>query len=151
MLCALFRRIPEQQSLRHIHQAGLALPVRDDPDAVERGLRPWGRFRVNPQGCGQPAYVNDLFFAIEHPGAEVTIVEMLPRIIPLQLDDEIAPLIEEALRAKEEGKEKVILFNLSGHGYLDLQAYADYHDGKLVDYEYPEVKIKEALARLPKI
>ncbi|GBE02104.1 tryptophan synthase beta chain [bacterium BMS3Bbin06] len=58
-------------------------------------------------------------------------------------------VIDEALLCKEEGKEKTILFNLSGHGYLDLQAYADYLDGKLVDYEYPDEKIREALSRLP--
>jgi tryptophan synthase beta chain len=63
----------------------------------------------------------------------------------------IKAAIDEAIIAKEEGKEKVILFNLSGHGYFDLQAYADYLSGKLVDYEYPEEKIKEALSRLPKI
>lgn len=57
--------------------------------------------------------------------------------------------IDEALKAKEEGRQKTILFNLSGHGYLDLQAYADYHDGKLQDYEYPEEKIREALKKLP--
>jgi tryptophan synthase beta chain len=59
--------------------------------------------------------------------------------------------IDEAVQCKEEGKEKTIFFNLSGHGYLDLQAYADYLEGKLVDYEYPEEKIKEALAKLPTI
>lgn len=59
--------------------------------------------------------------------------------------------IDEALVCKEEGKERTILFNLSGHGYLDLQAYADYLEGRLVDYEYPEEKIKEALSRLPVI
>jgi tryptophan synthase beta chain len=57
--------------------------------------------------------------------------------------------MDEAMRAKEEGREKVIFFNLSGHGYLDLSAYADYLAGGLTDYEYPEEKIKEALARLP--
>jgi tryptophan synthase beta chain len=57
--------------------------------------------------------------------------------------------IDEALKAKEEGKERTILFGLSGHGYLDLTAYADYLGGKLVDYEYPEEKIKEALRELP--
>jgi len=61
----------------------------------------------------------------------------------------IRSAIDEALICKEEGKEKTILFNLSGHGYLDLQAYADYMEGKLSDYEYPEEKIKEALAKLP--
>lgn len=61
----------------------------------------------------------------------------------------IRGVIDEALNAREEGKEKTIFFNLSGHGYLDLQAYADYLDGKLTDYEYPEAKIKEALSKLP--
>jgi tryptophan synthase beta chain len=61
----------------------------------------------------------------------------------------IRATIDEAVAAREEGKEKTIFFNLSGHGNLDLQAYADYLEGKLVDYAYPEEKIKEALAKLP--
>ena len=63
----------------------------------------------------------------------------------------IRAAIDEALRAKEEGKQKTILFNLSGHGYLDLQAYADYREGKLFDHEHPEEDIKKALENLPKI
>jgi tryptophan synthase beta chain len=63
----------------------------------------------------------------------------------------IRAAINEALRAKEEGKEKTILFNLSGHGYLDLQAYADYREGKLMDHEHPEEDIKKSLEKLPKI
>lgn len=63
----------------------------------------------------------------------------------------IRAAIDEALLCKEEGKEKCILFNLSGHGYLDLAAYADYLSGKLVDYEYPDEKVKESLAKLPVI
>jgi tryptophan synthase beta chain len=59
--------------------------------------------------------------------------------------------IDEAVKCREEGKEKTILFNLSGHGYLDLAAYADYLSGKLEDYEYPEERIREALSRLPVI
>jgi tryptophan synthase beta chain len=59
--------------------------------------------------------------------------------------------IDEAMKAKEEGKEKTIFFNLSGHGYLDMTAYEDYLSGKLVDYEYPDEKIKEALKDLPVI
>ena len=43
----------------------------------------------------------------------------------------IAVAIDEALKAKEEGKEKVILFNLSGHGLLDLSAYEAFFNGKL--------------------
>jgi len=63
----------------------------------------------------------------------------------------IKAAIDEALMAKEEGKEKVIFFNLSGHGYLDLAAYDDYLAGKLEDYAYPEEKIKAALSKLPVI
>ncbi len=63
----------------------------------------------------------------------------------------IRAVIDEALLCKEDGKAKTILFNLSGHGYFDLQAYADYLEGKLKDYEYPEAKIKEALSKLPVI
>ncbi|HIJ60320.1 MAG TPA: TrpB-like pyridoxal phosphate-dependent enzyme [Nitrospirae bacterium] len=63
----------------------------------------------------------------------------------------IKAAIDEALLCKEEGKAKTILFNLSGHGYLDLTAYDDYHYKKLVDYEYPEELIKESLSRLPVI
>lgn len=63
----------------------------------------------------------------------------------------IRAAIDEALLCKEEGREKCILFNLSGHGYLDLGAYSDYLSGRLVDYEYPDEMIKESLAKLPVI
>jgi tryptophan synthase beta chain len=63
----------------------------------------------------------------------------------------IRAAIDEAVLAKEEGKQKTILFNLSGHGYLDLQAYADYKEGKLMDHEHPEEEIKKALKKLPVI
>ncbi len=63
----------------------------------------------------------------------------------------IRAAIDEAMQCKEEGKEKCILFNLSGHGYLDLAAYDDYLRGKLIDHEYPEAMIKESIARLPVI
>jgi len=59
--------------------------------------------------------------------------------------------IDEALQAKEEGKEKTILFNLSGHGHVDMAAYDDFFAGKLNDYDYPEAAIKDSLAHLPKV
>jgi tryptophan synthase beta chain len=59
--------------------------------------------------------------------------------------------IDEALKAKKEKKEKVILFNLSGHGHFDMVAYDKYFAGQLEDYEYPSEKIKEALTHLPKV
>ena len=57
--------------------------------------------------------------------------------------------IDEALAAKEAGERRVILFNFSGHGLLDLGAYDQYFAGKLEDYAYPAEKVKEALAALP--
>jgi len=59
--------------------------------------------------------------------------------------------IDEALQAKEEGRERVILFNLSGHGHVDMAAYDAYFNGQLEDYEYPEAAIRESLAHLPKV
>ncbi|MBN2013781.1 MAG: TrpB-like pyridoxal phosphate-dependent enzyme [Candidatus Altiarchaeota archaeon] len=58
--------------------------------------------------------------------------------------------IDEALKCKKTGEEKVILFNNSGHGHFDLSAYDQYHEGKLMDYEYPADLVKQALANLPK-
>ncbi|MDH4334518.1 MAG: TrpB-like pyridoxal phosphate-dependent enzyme, partial [Chloroflexota bacterium] len=48
----------------------------------------------------------------------------------------IRAAIDEALAAREAGEERVILFNLSGHGYFDMAAYDDYLAGRLVDVEY---------------
>jgi len=59
--------------------------------------------------------------------------------------------VDEALQAKEEGKEKTILFNLSGHGHVDMAAYDAYFSGELKDYDYPEESIKASLANLPKV
>jgi len=60
----------------------------------------------------------------------------------------IACAIDEALKAKEEGKEKVILFNWSGHGLMDLTGYDNYFQGKLHDYSLPDETIAENLKEL---
>ena len=59
--------------------------------------------------------------------------------------------IDEALRCKEEGVSRAILFNLCGHGNFDMQAYRDYLDGKLMDLEYDEGEIAMALSGLPSV
>ena len=59
--------------------------------------------------------------------------------------------IDEALKCKEAGESKTILFNLSGHGYFDMQAYTDYFDGKLTDEPYDEAALARSLAKLPKM
>jgi tryptophan synthase beta chain len=63
----------------------------------------------------------------------------------------IKAAIDEALKCKKTGEKKVILFLLCGHGYFDMQAYADYFSGKLPPYEYPTEKVEEAMRRLRKL
>ena len=66
----------------------------------------------------------------------------------------IAAVVDEAKRAKEEGKEKVILFNWSGHGIIDLPAYDAFLSGKLEVHDLPEKEIQRALKAIenhPKI
>jgi tryptophan synthase beta chain len=59
--------------------------------------------------------------------------------------------IDEALRCKQEGTSRAILFNLSGHGHFDMQAYIDYFAGKLEDRIYDDEALKAALADLPRV
>ena len=56
--------------------------------------------------------------------------------------------IDEALKCKETGEEKVILFLLCGHGYFDMQAYDDYLQGKILPYEYPTERVNASMNRL---
>jgi len=59
--------------------------------------------------------------------------------------------IDEALRAREAGEARVIVFNLSGHGHFDMTAYDNYFSGKLEDFELPQSAIDAALKDLPKV
>jgi tryptophan synthase beta chain len=61
----------------------------------------------------------------------------------------IRAVFDEAQAAKEAGEEKVILFNLSGHGHFDMSAYSAYFAGELEDLEMPEDELASALERLP--
>ena len=58
--------------------------------------------------------------------------------------------IDEALRCKESGESKTILFNLTGHGHFDMSSYDRYFAGELEDFEYPAEAIRESLRHLPK-
>jgi tryptophan synthase beta chain len=60
----------------------------------------------------------------------------------------VKAVVDEALACKEAGESRVILFNLCGHGLMDLSAYDAYLSGKLVDYELPEAEIQKALAEI---
>ena len=59
--------------------------------------------------------------------------------------------IEEALKCKETGEAKNILFLLCGHGYFDMSAYDNYLAGQLEDFAYPEEEIKRTLAAIPQL
>ena len=59
--------------------------------------------------------------------------------------------IDEAIRCREAGETKTILFNLSGHGHFDLGAYERYLSGQLQDYEYPAAEVQRALQDLPQV
>jgi tryptophan synthase beta chain len=63
----------------------------------------------------------------------------------------LAATIREAEACKETGEEKVILTALCGHGHFDMAAYDAYFRGELTDYEYPEEKVRQAMARVPQI
>jgi tryptophan synthase beta chain len=81
--------------------------------------------------------------------AAVTFARAEGIVVAPETSHAVAQVIREAKRAKEEGKEKVILFGLSGHGFLDLQGYADYFAGGLENYEYPAEEVAAAMAELP--
>jgi tryptophan synthase beta chain len=59
--------------------------------------------------------------------------------------------IDEALRCREEGVSRAILFNLCGHGHFDMQAYVDYLAGQLTDQRYDEAELAMALSGLPSV
>ena len=63
----------------------------------------------------------------------------------------IRAVLNEALEAKKAGQERVILFNLSGHGHFDMAAYEAYFAGKLQDYEYPAEAVAAAQHRMPQV
>ncbi len=63
----------------------------------------------------------------------------------------IAAAIREAEKCKQTGEEKVILFNLSGHGLIDMTAYEQYLNGDLMNYRITDADIERTLQGLPSI
>ncbi|MBQ8507971.1 MAG: TrpB-like pyridoxal phosphate-dependent enzyme [Clostridia bacterium] len=63
----------------------------------------------------------------------------------------IRAAIDEALKCKESGEEKTIVFGLTGTGYFDMYAYESFHDGKMQNYIPTDAEIAKSLARLPKV
>ncbi len=63
----------------------------------------------------------------------------------------IRAVIDEAIEARESGLERVILFNLSGHGHFDMQAYDDYLAGRLPEVEFRQEDVDEAMTHVPQV
>jgi tryptophan synthase beta chain len=99
-------------------------------------------------------YELDLFEAVAKPQSECFAAGLrfartegiLPAPEPAHA---LAATIEEALRCKETGEEKVILTALCGHGLLDLAAYSNYQAGQVTDFDLPVQAVEDALRRLP--
>ncbi|MBF1455493.1 MAG: TrpB-like pyridoxal-phosphate dependent enzyme, partial [Prevotella nanceiensis] len=63
----------------------------------------------------------------------------------------IAATIREAIKCKESGEAKVLLFNLSGHGLIDMTAYESYLNGDLQNYSISDEEISNSLKDVPKV
>jgi tryptophan synthase beta chain len=63
----------------------------------------------------------------------------------------IRAVIDEAVEARESGEERVILFNLSGHGHFDMQAYDDYLAGRLPEVEFRQEDVDAAMTHVPQV
>ncbi len=73
-------------------------------------------------------------------------------IIPApEANHAIQAVIDEALLCKRDGVSRTILFNLCGHGHFDMQSYADYFAGKLVDQTFAAEDLSRALGALPPV
>ncbi len=93
------------------------------------------------QGLMTPRSVHQL----ECFSAAVQFARTEGLIVAPETSHAVAAVIQEAKKAKEEGKEKVILFNLSGHGLMDLKGYQAYFAGELSDHELPQEDIESFL------
>ncbi len=63
----------------------------------------------------------------------------------------IRAAVDEALKCKETGEEKTILFHMCGHGYFDMSAYESYIAGSMVDYSLPDDEIARAMEQVPSV
>ena len=101
-------------------------------------------------------YDDGLMEAISVPQTEVfAAAEEFARvegILPApESSHAIKVAIDEALKCKETGEEKTILFGLTGTGYFDMMAYEKFHDGKMVDYVPTQEELQKGFSYLPKM
>jgi tryptophan synthase beta chain len=101
-------------------------------------------------------YHDGLLEAVAYPqnpvfAAAVTFARTEGLIAAPESAHAIKAAIDEAIKARDEGRPTTILFNLSGHGSLDLQAYDDYLHERLVDTALAQEAVDAALAGLPAV
>lgn len=110
------------------------------------GMAPLVSFLANEKMIESVSYhQNDVF------KAAVTFARTEGRVPAPETAHAIKAAIDEALKAKQEGKPRTIVFNYSGHGFFDLSSYDKYLGHELNDFEYPDEKIAESLNELPEI
>jgi len=112
------------------------------------GLRYHGMAPLICQGIVEGLLEPRAYHQIESYEAAITWAGTEGFIPAPETSQALAAVIDEAKKAKEEGKEKVILFNYSGHGLMDLTGYDAYLSGKLTEYELPEEELKKYLVDL---
>lgn len=116
-----------------------------------------GGLRFHGAGCIISQLIKDKYMeAVDIPQNETfdaaTLFAKAEGIIPApESSHAIAATIREALKCKETGEEKVILFNLSGHGLIDMTAYDQYLSGKLEDGEVSDEEIAKFTSGLEQI
>jgi len=117
------------------------------------GLRYHGMAPLVCQGIVEGLLEPRAYHQLESYEAAITWAGTEGFITAPETSQAIVAVIDEAKKAKEEGKEKVILFNYSGHGLMDLTGYDAFLSGKLVDYSLPDeelLKYTADLENLPK-
>jgi tryptophan synthase beta chain len=115
------------------------------------GLRYHGDAPIISQLVNQKLIEAVSYHQVECFEAAITFAHTEGTVVAPETSHAVKAVIDEALKAKEEGKERVILFNASGHGHFDLSAYEYYLSGEMKDYDHPEEAIAEALKKLPKV
>ncbi|MCU0661421.1 MAG: TrpB-like pyridoxal phosphate-dependent enzyme [Myxococcota bacterium] len=119
------------------------------PDPIHAGgLRYHGMSPLVSQGV-----IEGLFSPLALPQTECFRAALLfsrteGLLVAPETSHAVAAVIRKAEQAKQEGREKVILFNLSGHGMMDLHGYDAFLNGSLVDHEIGEEQLAAALAKL---
>lgn len=112
------------------------------------GLRYHGMAPLVSRLCMDGLIEAKAYNQLETFGAGITFARTEGFIPAPETDHAIACVIDEAKRAKEEGKEKVILMSWSGHGVIDLPSYDAYLSGKLEDYAMPDEEIEKLVCDL---